>query len=288
MVAASEVDDRAGEGAGDAVDGLDPGDHQLAEVVDVAGLGPHDHVVGPGDVLGLLDALDLGDFLGDLGRLANLGLNQDVRRHHEHRPPCLTAATDWATTRGGPADAPRPPRCRGPEGHGALRVNLRMESWWKRCAHGTRGHQACQGSIWPIQAATGGRPGTAEPDSRRPWRGTRGPLCSNGDFPRGMERVSRSIGGSSTESRPASGWPRRWSTASAAPRSSPPRSRAGSTPRWTWWSPARSALQATRSWPSATAPRASRPSTTSRSAGSASTPAQSATRWSARPRRSPD
>src|SRR6266487_4460375 len=99
MVAASEVDDRAGEGAGDAVDGLDPGDHQLAEVVDVAGLGPHDHVVGPGDVLGLLDALDLGDLLGDLGRLANLGLNQDVRRHHEHRPPCPTAPTPRTSVR---------------------------------------------------------------------------------------------------------------------------------------------------------------------------------------------
>jgi hypothetical protein len=42
-----EMDDRAGEGPGDAVDRLDPRDYQLAELVEVAGLGAHDHVVGP-------------------------------------------------------------------------------------------------------------------------------------------------------------------------------------------------------------------------------------------------
>jgi hypothetical protein len=82
-----EVDHRAGEGAGDAVHRLDPGDHELAQVVDVAGLGADDHVVGAGDVLGLLDALDLGDLLGDLGGLADLGLDEDVCRHHKQRPP---------------------------------------------------------------------------------------------------------------------------------------------------------------------------------------------------------
>jgi hypothetical protein len=39
------------------------------------------HVVGAGDVLGLLDTLDLGDFLGDLGCLADLCLDEDVCRH---------------------------------------------------------------------------------------------------------------------------------------------------------------------------------------------------------------
>ena len=57
--AASDVDDGAGQGAGDAVEGLHLGDDQLAELVDVAGLGAHDHVVGAGDVLGEGDALDL-------------------------------------------------------------------------------------------------------------------------------------------------------------------------------------------------------------------------------------
>src|SRR6266571_7544161 len=46
------------------------------------------------------------------------------------------------------------PRSRGPR---RPQVNLWVESGWnpsgKWCAHGTRGHQACQGSIWPIQAA---------------------------------------------------------------------------------------------------------------------------------------
>src|SRR4051812_49903843 len=34
------------------------------------GLGPHDHVVGAGDVLGLGHPVDLGDRRGDLGGLA--------------------------------------------------------------------------------------------------------------------------------------------------------------------------------------------------------------------------
>ena len=50
--ASSEVDDGAGEGAGDAVDLLDRRHDELAEVVERARLGLHDHVVGPGDVVG--------------------------------------------------------------------------------------------------------------------------------------------------------------------------------------------------------------------------------------------
>ena len=44
---ASEVDDRAGDGAGDPLDQLDPAHHHLAELVHRRRLGPDDHVVGP-------------------------------------------------------------------------------------------------------------------------------------------------------------------------------------------------------------------------------------------------
>src|SRR3954451_19043324 len=74
----SDVDDRARERAGDAVEVLHLGDHQLAELVDVAGLGAHDHVVRTGDVLGEGHALDLGDGAGDLRGLADIGLYEDV------------------------------------------------------------------------------------------------------------------------------------------------------------------------------------------------------------------
>ena len=57
----SEMHHRAGEGSGDAVDVLDAGDHELAEQVDVVGLGAHDHVVGAGDILGGGHAGDLRD-----------------------------------------------------------------------------------------------------------------------------------------------------------------------------------------------------------------------------------
>src|SRR4029450_3319657 len=82
-----EVDDRTGEGAGDAVDRLHPRDHQFAELVQVACLGADDHVIGAGDGLGLLYAGDVDDLRGDLGRLADLGLDEDVCRHHKQRPP---------------------------------------------------------------------------------------------------------------------------------------------------------------------------------------------------------
>src|SRR6476646_8419739 len=77
--AKSDVDDGAGQRAGDAVEVLHLGDHQLAELVDVAGLGPHDHVVGAGDVLGEGHALDLRNGGCDLCGLADIGLDQDVR-----------------------------------------------------------------------------------------------------------------------------------------------------------------------------------------------------------------
>jgi hypothetical protein len=45
----------------------------------------NDHVVRAGDGLGLLDALDVDDLPGDLARLADLGLDEDV---------CDTTSTD--------------------------------------------------------------------------------------------------------------------------------------------------------------------------------------------------
>ncbi len=72
------MDDRAGERTGDAVEVLHLRDDELAELVDVLGLGSDDHVVGTGDVLGERDAVDLGDLAGDLRGLADVGLDQDV------------------------------------------------------------------------------------------------------------------------------------------------------------------------------------------------------------------
>ena len=59
----SDVHDRAGQRPGDPGHALDLRDDQLAEVVDVVGLGADDHVVGAGDVVRL-------GYAGDLGRCA--------------------------------------------------------------------------------------------------------------------------------------------------------------------------------------------------------------------------
>jgi hypothetical protein len=50
-----QVHDWTGKGPGDASHGLHPRHHQLAELVEVAGFGADDDVVGAGDGLGLLD-----------------------------------------------------------------------------------------------------------------------------------------------------------------------------------------------------------------------------------------
>ena len=84
---ATEVHDGAGERAGDAVDHLHPAHDHLAELVDRRGLGAGDHVVGAGDVLGRHDAVDLGDLVGHLGGLADLGLDEDVRADGHGVPP---------------------------------------------------------------------------------------------------------------------------------------------------------------------------------------------------------
>src|SRR3954469_9574298 len=84
----SDVDGRAGERSGDALEVLHLRDDQLPELVDVAGLGAHDHVVRAGDVLRKGHALDLGDLARHLGGLAHVGLDEDVRLDdHGLSPP---------------------------------------------------------------------------------------------------------------------------------------------------------------------------------------------------------
>jgi thiamine-monophosphate kinase len=74
--------DRAGERPGDAGHALDLGDDQATEVIDVVRLGAHDHVVGPGHVVGLSHAADLRDGECYLGCLPDLGLDENVSLHH--------------------------------------------------------------------------------------------------------------------------------------------------------------------------------------------------------------
>src|SRR3954453_5916862 len=74
----SDVDDRAGQCARDAVEVLHLGDHELAELIDIAGLGSDDRVVRSRDVLCQSHALDLGDRAGHVRGLADIGLDEDV------------------------------------------------------------------------------------------------------------------------------------------------------------------------------------------------------------------
>ena len=71
------MDDGARERPRDPLDTLDLGDDELAQLVDVLRFRAHDHVVGARHVLGLGDTGDVADLLGDLGGLADLGLDQD-------------------------------------------------------------------------------------------------------------------------------------------------------------------------------------------------------------------
>ncbi|GGZ08405.1 hypothetical protein GCM10010385_67090 [Streptomyces geysiriensis] len=77
-----EMNDRTGQGAGDAVHLLDLGDHHATQLVDGVGLGADDDVIGSCHVLGLDHSRDLADRLGDGRRLADLRLDQDVRLYH--------------------------------------------------------------------------------------------------------------------------------------------------------------------------------------------------------------
>jgi hypothetical protein len=85
-----EVDDRAGERAGDPFDEADLGDDGLPEVVERVGLSAHYDVVDARDGLGDHEAGQLADLLGDDGGLANLGLDEHVGAdRHRPSPPWL-------------------------------------------------------------------------------------------------------------------------------------------------------------------------------------------------------
>src|SRR3954447_15622516 len=107
LVEGSDVDDGTGQRAGDAGDVLHPGDHELAELVDVAGFRPDDHVIRTGDVLGQGDALDLGDLCRDIGSPADLGLDQDVGLDHHVVSPLSRPQLAPADRAGGYCDAAR-------------------------------------------------------------------------------------------------------------------------------------------------------------------------------------
>jgi len=81
-----EVDDWAGEGSGDTFDRLDPGNHQLAEGVDIGRDCLHDYVIRSGDVICGFDPLNGAYLLGDMSGLADFGLDE-----HE----CLDHGTSY-------------------------------------------------------------------------------------------------------------------------------------------------------------------------------------------------
>ena len=92
-----DVHDGAGQGPGDAGHALDLGDHELPEIIHVVRLGPDDHVVGPGDVLGQGHPLDAADTASDLGGLAHLCLNEDVCLDHASSPGASLPMAGMAT-----------------------------------------------------------------------------------------------------------------------------------------------------------------------------------------------
>jgi hypothetical protein len=93
------VDARAGQRGGDARDGLDVGDDELAELVDVVRLRAHDHVVGAGHVLGEGDALHAADRVGDVAGLAVVGLDQDERLGGHGTPSLVGGRRVWGRAR---------------------------------------------------------------------------------------------------------------------------------------------------------------------------------------------
>jgi thiamine-monophosphate kinase len=80
------VHDRTGQRAGNTVDHLNLRHHKLAEIVNVGGLGAHDHVIRARDIFGLGDARDLPDPHGNVGCLADLRLDEDVGLDHDVLP----------------------------------------------------------------------------------------------------------------------------------------------------------------------------------------------------------
>ena len=77
--AASDVDDWTGDCPGDAGHALDLGNHQLAKFIHAGRLSPNDDVVRTRDIFSQRDALNGADGTCDVGRLADIGLDQDVR-----------------------------------------------------------------------------------------------------------------------------------------------------------------------------------------------------------------
>jgi hypothetical protein len=73
------VDDWTGDRPGNARHPLDLRYHQLAEFVHAGRFSPNDDVVRSRDILGQRDALNGAYGTRDIGRLADIGLDQDVR-----------------------------------------------------------------------------------------------------------------------------------------------------------------------------------------------------------------
>src|SRR5215472_12338037 len=80
------VHDGAGQRSGNSWHGLNLRHYKPAEIVDIVRLGPDDHVVWPGDVLRLGYTREFTDVNSDLGGLADLCLNENVRLHHAVLP----------------------------------------------------------------------------------------------------------------------------------------------------------------------------------------------------------
>src|SRR5918995_6601116 len=99
----SQLDNRTGERAGDAVQLLHRHHRSLGQPVEVVGLRSRDHVVGTRDRVDGDDAVDPTDVLRHLRGLADLRLDEDVRADHSDPPmsgrhPC---------SRGGPSPCRR-------------------------------------------------------------------------------------------------------------------------------------------------------------------------------------
>ena len=98
----SEVDDRAGQRSHDALNGLDRGQDELPDGVDVFGLDQHYDVVGSGDCLGGDHAGHAADGSGDVGCSTGGGLDQDVRSKNR----CLLTLGVKCTEQEGPLGGP--------------------------------------------------------------------------------------------------------------------------------------------------------------------------------------